>query len=283
MGFSLLTLEKPSPLNTLPFDHCGLISMDLWVSNTYPVSSNLSKLPPLQWGNGQRIAVADRGESPAKNHTQNFYTMATTTFDKVFEGLTVYNHVVNLLIAVYLTAVMARLLFRFYKWARYGALERVALASIARFDNVQADLDEALGEARTVDGLPVGGLGPANVGPAKRNIRFRPHTGRKMADALAAEAYFKFGMRPRSEANLMITRKWMMNQFLLMNDVRKVDANQFIDMALPHSFLPSQSWRHMARIASTDAFAERSADISYTRFWWWPFYTNGYKTASSKL
>jgi len=77
--------------------------------------------------------------------------------------------------------------------------------------------------------------------------------------ALAHEAYMQFGVRERSEANLIITRKYMRDQLRDYGDLRAIDASNFIDAALPLSFLPSRSHRAMAKYMETYAMQERMA------------------------
>jgi len=62
----------------------------------------------------------------------------------------------------------------------------------------------------------------------------------KFAVALGWEAYDQFGRRERTEANLLITRKWLRDRCRMFPDLRKCDSSRAIDLALDFSFLPTQ-------------------------------------------
>lgn len=80
------------------------------------------------------------------------------------------------------------------------------------------------------------------------------------AAALAHEAYLKFGARPMTEANCLVTRKWLAK--LLDNngkykDLRTVDRNIAIDRALFLSFVPTDAFRTMKLVAGSKAWEKR--------------------------
>lgn len=117
------------------------------------------------------------------------------------------------------------------------------------------------------------GAGPeqeVSASPRSRYLRPRRGTSRKMAAALAYEAYFQFGHRERSEANLMITRKFMRDKLSELKDMRAKDAALIVDGALYLSFLPSLTLQDMNAMDGTSAFADRSADVK-PGWRWWPF------------
>lgn len=85
--------------------------------------------------------------------------------------------------------------------------------------------------------------------------------GRRSAFAasVAQLAYNKFGERPMSEANVLVTRKWI--QKLLEDkkyeDLRTCDKNLTIDRALFLSFVPTNSFRAMKLAVQTNAWKDR--------------------------
>lgn len=79
-----------------------------------------------------------------------------------------------------------------------------------------------------------------------------------IAYALAQEAYYNFGARPRSEANNLITRRWMRDRMDTYKDVRHIDRASIIDIALVLSFLPSLDAREVENLAQTYTFMDRS-------------------------
>lgn len=79
------------------------------------------------------------------------------------------------------------------------------------------------------------------------------------AACVAHEAYFKFGARPMTEANILVTRRWL--QKLLSEpaykDLRTVDRNIAIDRALFLSFVPSDDFRKMKIATASRAWQKR--------------------------
>jgi hypothetical protein len=92
----------------------------------------------------------------------------------------------------------------------------------------------------------------------------------KFSAAVAKLAYNKFGERPMSEANLLVTRRWI--QKLLegneYKDLRTVDKNIAIDRALFLSFVPTKDFQKMRMILTTAAWEERNkAENVFGGFW----------------
>jgi len=160
---------------------------------------------------------------------------------------------------------------RCYKFVRsffVSPWEDKAKLFITHFDNpVQPCLDEVVGVDRMVRGVGPPPASGANTSRVRR--RYRPQNGVKMAFALADEAYFKFGPRPRSEANMKITRKFMFDIMSANPDVRAKDAGKILDVALYTSFLDSPELRMMNALDMTRAWNERSSNTARSS-WWWP-------------
>jgi hypothetical protein len=79
------------------------------------------------------------------------------------------------------------------------------------------------------------------------------------AACIAHEAYNKFGARPMTEANVLVTRRWL--QKLLSEptykDLRMVDRNIAIDRALFLSFVPTDDFRKMKIAVASRAWQKR--------------------------
>jgi hypothetical protein len=81
----------------------------------------------------------------------------------------------------------------------------------------------------------------------------------RFASAIAHQAYNKFGARQMTEANVLVTRRWL--QKLLAEpeykDLRTVDKNIAIDRALFLSFVPTNDFRKMKLAVATRAWQDR--------------------------
>lgn len=90
------------------------------------------------------------------------------------------------------------------------------------------------------------------------------------AAAVAKLAYNKFGERPHSEANVLVTRRWLQKYFddAKFTDLRTVDKNNAIDRALFLSFVPTRDFQK-ARIAMATRQwqARMDAGSSFKGFW----------------
>lgn len=81
----------------------------------------------------------------------------------------------------------------------------------------------------------------------------------RFASCLAHEAYNKFGARPMTEANVLVTRKWLQKllEEPVYKDLRTVDRNIAIDRALFLSFVPTNEFRKMKLAIATKAWQDR--------------------------
>jgi hypothetical protein len=107
---------------------------------------------------------------------------------------------------------------------------------------------EAEGEEATIE----------TITRVKKTVRKGQRT--RFASALAKEAYFKFGARPMTEANVLVTRRWL--QKLLAEpkykDLRTCDRIVALDRALFLSFVPTDEFRMMKLATSTRAWEKRT-------------------------
>lgn len=93
----------------------------------------------------------------------------------------------------------------------------------------------------------------------RRSRKIRKGMRSRFAASLSKLAYNKFGERPMSEANILVTRKWLQKYLEsdLYKDLRTVDKNIAIDRALFLSFIPTNSFRMMKLAVSTPAWEKR--------------------------
>jgi hypothetical protein len=101
--------------------------------------------------------------------------------------------------------------------------------------------------------------------PVKRYTLRTRQTKDRVVHALAQEAYYNFGTRQRSEANNLITRRWMRDRLDGYGSIRFKDRAAIIDKALVLSFLPSLDSREVESLAQTDTFTDRSTTIPLYR------------------
>nr|UHS72142.1 MAG: hypothetical protein [Tombusviridae sp.] len=115
-------------------------------------------------------------------------------------------------------------------------------------------------KTKTINHFKDGELIQVHVGEVERKVkRLKKGNRSKFSAAVAKLAYNKFGERPMSEANVLVTRRWL--QKLLEEpqyaDLRTVDKNLAIDRALFLSFVPTNSFRAMKLATSTRAWESR--------------------------
>jgi hypothetical protein len=137
-----------------------------------------------------------------------------------------------------------------------------ARGEIRAFDSECDDLVELIDVGRVADGFVAG----VEV-PGCYRTRFRPVRMQRMACALANSAYLQFGYRPKSEANVLITRKFMRDELSKFKDLRVRDSLVVIDRALTLSFLPSEMYKEMQCVSDTRVFRSRESFDSWWRRW----------------
>jgi cytoskeletal protein RodZ len=82
--------------------------------------------------------------------------------------------------------------------------------------------------------------------------------------AVAKVAYNKFGERPMSPANVLVTRKWLQKYLEdSFKDLRTADKNVAIDRALFLSFVPTKDFLQMRIVMETAAIKERMTGSSW--------------------
>lgn len=78
--------------------------------------------------------------------------------------------------------------------------------------------------------------------------------------SIAKMAYNKFGQRPLSDANVLVTRKWIQKLLdePMYKDLRVCDKNLAIDRALFLSFVPTKDFQMMKIATTTPAWEARN-------------------------
>ena len=87
-----------------------------------------------------------------------------------------------------------------------------------------------------------------------KSVRIQKGGRSKFAMALAKEAYLKFGARPLTQANTLVTRKWLVKYLegVQFKDMRTCDKIIAIDRAMFLSFVPTIVHNNM-RVAAQDS------------------------------
>jgi hypothetical protein len=102
--------------------------------------------------------------------------------------------------------------------------------------------------------------GESIVGKVRRSKHVLKRGRRSDFSASVAQvAYNKFGERPMSAANVLVTRKWLQKYLDSEKycDLRTCDKNLAIDRALFLSFVPTNSFRAMKLVVETGAWKDR--------------------------
>jgi len=153
-----------------------------------------------------------------------------------------------------------------------GPAEHFAKAVCAEIDTVETDPTDHLDyHEHTQLHRVTSNVAPPTVNQhvVRKAVIRRGHRSR-FAASLSKIAYNKFGERPMTEANILVTRRWL--QKLLEGDdyrhMRVSDKNLAIDRALFLFFVPTLAFQKM-RVAVTTAQWEKRMDASqvFGGFW----------------
>jgi hypothetical protein len=129
-----------------------------------------------------------------------------------------------------------------YRLYKRWSLERAAKKEIALFDKSDALVSD--GNVLVVQA-------------AGRSVTTRKRCRKYAADAYALQAYLKFGRRQKSEANVLVTRKYISDLLIETPDMRTRDKIEIMDKAVFLSFLPSKTHQECAAFETTFAYANR--------------------------
>lgn len=98
----------------------------------------------------------------------------------------------------------------------------------------------------------------------RRKVVLRKGRRSNFSACIAQLAYNKFGERKMSEANVIVTRKWIAKllEEPKYKDLRVCDKNIAIDRALFLSFVPTNEFRKMKMAVETAAWKDRCSNES---------------------
>jgi len=153
-----------------------------------------------------------------------------------------------------------------------GPAEHFAKAVVAEVDVSERDPDDYLDHHEYTDlhRITSNVAAPKIESRTKTKTVIRKSCRSRFAASISKIAYNKFGERAMTEANMLVTRKWL--QKLLeepaYRDMRTSDKNLAIDRALFLSFVPTKAFQQM-RIAVTTSQWEKRMDAGqvFGGFW----------------
>ncbi len=152
----------------------------------------------------------------------------------------------NLVVIAATTAIIAPVAVRFY---RRWLLENKTRDWLNGFGTHEADVEDCLvEEAPAEENAQAGQI---------RGWRREPrglHT--KLAFVAADEAYLQFGRREKSQANDLVTRKFLRDWLRERPGLRAKDASAVIEVALSLSYVPPAEWREIAEMEVTRAYTQ---------------------------
>jgi hypothetical protein len=138
-----------------------------------------------------------------------------------------------------------------YRFLSRWAFERRINKKIIDFSNHDLVLEEVVEHAR----LPEGDETPE--GQIRGWKRQTPKMRVNLSQVLADEAYLQFGRRARSQANDLVTRKWMRDFLHEYKGLRAKDASRVIELALSLSYLPPEEFWEIRAAEQTYAYGRR--------------------------
>nr|UHS72019.1 MAG: hypothetical protein [Tombusviridae sp.] len=180
------------------------------------------------------------------------------------------------------------------KWLKFawnyavegGPAEKFAKIALAELDKSSAEpadyIDGLVYENKKSifhgrDGTPI------SVGVVERKkCVVRKGNRSKFAASIAKLAYNKFGNRVMSEANILVTRKWIQKYLEepFYKDLRTCDKNIAIDRALFLSFVPTTDFQKMTLVTTTNRWVDRlNADNVFGRVF--RFATSAHKASGA--
>ncbi len=161
-------------------------------------------------------------------------------------------------------------------WPSDDDLETFSQKLIELFDDVKEEADEFLErhiykvakEIHTVDSSGSGNeviTTTEGFRHEKTSLRIKKGLRTSFASAIAKKAYLKFGDRPLTKANILVTRRWLAKLFEdgAYADMRTCDKVIAIDRALFLSFVPTNQYLEMQKVFSTGVVKDR---LGYDEF-----------------
>jgi hypothetical protein len=149
--------------------------------------------------------------------------------------------------ATFVVAETAKVAFKGVKsaynyWFAPDPVEELARKALESFDACDTGIEAGLDMVATT---------------ARMGKSVRSRVRQIGANAVALHAYLKFGKRPKTDANVMITRKFVSDLLMDRTDLRLRDKVELMDRAVFLSFVPSNTILENAAMERSDAYAER--------------------------
>jgi len=153
------------------------------------------------------------------------------------------------------------ILHALYCYFRDNGFEAIAARLIQDFRSYGSDWhDEAVAVGATVD--VNGKVEPTPRPHARGWTRITKNKLQDMAFALADEAFFQYGRRRKSQANDLITRKFMRDHLSKFDTLRAKDKSLIIEIALPLSYVVPSETEIMDEVVRTRAYGEATGHDS---------------------
>jgi len=207
--------------------------------------------------NSLRLQQLDARDEPGKVSEELTAVEVITLLDGYYDGVSTRPLLPP-------TCVITKWGFEWIRRALFGdiSVEKFTVDAIKDFDLSTEDPESFLIEHTYQNTHTIAGNEEETrvevVTKVKKTIRKGKRTG--FASAIAQEAYLKFGARPMTEANVLVTRRWLRKllEDPKYKDLRTVDRMVALDRALFLSFVPTDEFRMMKLATSTKAWEKRT-------------------------
>lgn len=146
-------------------------------------------------------------------------------------------------------------------WRLGGSAGEFAADALQTLDAVEDEPEDFIEEHKTEHRKMVKDVNGVRTIFDNVKITKRLRKGKRscFAAAVAKQAYLKFGERPMSEANILVTRKWIAKYLedVKFKDLRTCDKTIAIDRALFLSFVPTREFGRMKLAVASRPWEQR--------------------------
>jgi len=157
--------------------------------------------------------------------------------------------------------VFYSIIYAIYCYFRDNGYEAIAAKLIQDFRNYGSDWrEEAVALAINVDNG-----GSSEPAPRPHIRGWQRVTQNKLQDlafSLADEAFFQYGRRKKSQANDLVTRKFMRDYLSKYDTLRAKDKSLIIEIALPLSYVVPSETEVMDQVVRTRTYGEATGHDS---------------------
>jgi hypothetical protein len=138
-------------------------------------------------------------------------------------------------------------------WMREPKIEGVTRRVLQELDECDMGVEAADEVMEVASTELVVNLEVALAAPVNQRRRAR----KSVAASYALQTYLKYGDRPKTAANVLITRKYISDLLLEKKSLRLRDKVELMDLAVFLSFVPTQTKLQCNAMMNTKAYAER--------------------------